>query len=70
MLNLKHEKNEKKETFKSKKLKPADKSDYDSYKTRRGKVGGYRDYFSEEQIEYINDVIFNNLNPVYGYQTD
>jgi len=35
--------------FKSDKLKPGDASDGDSYRVRRGKSGGYRDYFSDEQ---------------------
>lgn len=32
-------------------LRPGDKSDPDSYKTRRGKVGGYVDYMTPETIE-------------------
>jgi alcohol sulfotransferase len=54
--------------FKSDKLKPSDASDGDSYKVRRGKIGGYRDYFSDEQNAYIDNLVRDRLNPVYGYR--
>ncbi len=34
-------------------FQPADKSDSESYKTRKGKVGGYVDHLSEEDVGYI-----------------
>ena len=42
----------------------------DSYKTRRAKVGGYRDYFEDDQIEAIDALLAARLDPVYGYGTD
>ena len=54
--------------FSSDKLKPSDASDGDSYKVRRGKSGGYRDYLSDEQNAYIDSLVRNRLNPVYGYR--
>jgi hypothetical protein len=48
-------------------LRPADASDVESYKTRRGKAGGYRDYLSEEDIEYLDRRISSELDPYYGY---
>jgi glycosyltransferase involved in cell wall biosynthesis len=54
--------------FKSDKLKPSDASDGDSYKVRLGKLGGYRDYFSDEQNACIDSLVWDRLNPVYGYR--
>lgn len=35
---------------------------------RRAKVGGYRDYFSDEQVREIETYIDRNLDPMFGYQ--
>ena len=35
-------------------VKPADPDDPESFKVRRGKIGGYVDYLSEEDIVYMN----------------
>ncbi|MET4101855.1 hypothetical protein ABIE58_001279 [Roseovarius sp. MBR-78] len=51
-------------------LAPGDKSNPDSYKTRRAKVGGFRDYFEDGQIEAINALMAKSLDPVYRYGTD
>jgi len=37
-------------------LRPGDYNDPDSYKVRRGKIGGYTDYLTAEDIEYIDQV--------------
>ena len=47
-------------------LQPADASDPESYKVRRGIVGGYRDYLSSEDVDYLNREI-RRLDPAYGY---
>lgn len=47
-------------------LRPADEADTDSFKTRRGKVGGYVDYLSAEDIAYLNAEL-DKLDPRYGY---
>lgn len=39
----------------------------DSLKVRRGKVGGYRDYFNEEEIARLEQYVRDNLSPSYGY---
>jgi hypothetical protein len=49
-------------------LKPADKSDRESYKTRRGETKGYVNYLSENEIQLLNQKIQNNLSDFYGYQ--
>lgn len=54
--------------FKSDNLKPSNASDADSYKVRRGKIGGYRDYFNDEQNAHIDNLVQGRLNPVYGYR--
>jgi hypothetical protein len=47
-------------------LRPKDAADPDSYKVRRGKVGGYADYLAAPDIEYLNQVVAT-LDPRYGY---
>jgi hypothetical protein len=41
--------------------------DPNSFKVRRGKVGGYRDYFSDEQIAELETLMRERLLPVFGY---
>lgn len=48
-------------------LRPADKNDPESYKTRRGRTGGYRDYLSSPDIAYLDSRISNELDPCYEY---
>ncbi len=51
----------------SDRLRPTDKGDPDSYKTRRGKVGGYVDYLSEPDIAMLTRRLQEELSPFYGY---
>jgi hypothetical protein len=53
--------------FHSGSMRPADPRDASSFKVRRGKVGGYRDYFSDEENQTIDALLENTLNPAYGY---
>jgi len=48
-------------------LTPRDKADPNSYKVRRAKVGGYRDYFEDAQLEQIDAYVNANLSPVFDY---
>lgn len=48
-------------------LRAADRADRDSYKVRRGKVGGYRDYFDEATLAEIDAYVAERLDPSYGY---
>lgn len=41
--------------------------DPNSFKVRRGKVGGYRDYFSPEQAAELENLMAETLLPVFGY---
>ena len=62
-------KREKKSDFKgrSMRVKSGDSSNPDSFKTRRGKVGGYRDYFDDEQVVVVDKLVEEGLDPVFGY---
>ena len=50
----------------SERLQPANPDDPESYKTRRGRVGGFTDYLSPEEIAYIVTKR-RQLPPFYGY---
>jgi hypothetical protein len=43
-------------------------SDPESFKVRRGKVGGYPDYFSPEQVAELEQLMMSRLSPTFGYQ--
>jgi hypothetical protein len=48
-------------------LTATDRDNPDSFKTRRAKVGGYRDDFTSEQAARIDAWVAENLDPVFGY---
>ncbi|MBK43977.1 MAG: sulfotransferase [Roseovarius sp.] len=48
-------------------VKPGDESNPDSFKVRRGKVGGYRDYFTPEELAAVDAMVEGRLDPVFGY---
>lgn len=54
-------------TFRDGILNPAVKSDQESYKTRKGQVGGYRDYLTEDAVQRLNEKMLNDLSNYYGY---
>lgn len=58
---------EKEDKFKRVTLKSANKADPMSMKTRKGKVGGFIDYFTPADIEYMNSKIKSTLSDYYGY---
>lgn len=53
--------------FQSGILKPADRSDTNSYKTRKGRVGGYLEHLEQEEIDFLNRRIGEKLSPFFGY---
>ena len=57
---------EKKGEFESGRLTPADATDKDSFKVRRGKVGGYADYFDEAQRAVLDEVVEKRLSSFYS----
>ncbi len=58
---------EKDDFFNNSRLRARNSEDPDSFKVRRGKVGGYRDYFDAEQIAKIDAFVAERLDPGLGY---
>jgi len=50
-------------------MAPGDRGNPDTYKARRGKVAGYRDDFSEDQLAAIDGLVQERLSPFFGYGT-
>ena len=50
-----------------KRLLPGQDDNPDSFKTRRAKVGGWRDYFDDDQVSEINAYVNKHLLPDFGY---
>jgi alcohol sulfotransferase len=48
-------------------LRPRDRANPDSYKVRRAKVGGYRDYCSDAEVAQIDALVAARLDPRFGY---
>jgi len=48
-------------------MMPRDKDNPDSYKVRRAKVGGYRDYFTDEEVAAIDRRLAQTLDPLFNY---
>ena len=48
-------------------VRPGDKKNPDSFKVRRAKVGGYRDYFDDQQVATIDRMVQEGLDPKFGY---
>jgi hypothetical protein len=44
-----------------------DPANPDAYKARRAKVGGWRDYFSDQEIEHIEALVAQKLSDSFGY---
>ncbi|NOR40118.1 MAG: sulfotransferase [Gammaproteobacteria bacterium] len=53
--------------FNSGRLAASDSPDENARKVRRGKIGGYRDYFSEEQNRYLDKLVHEQLDNFYEY---
>src|SRR4030095_14261739 len=53
--------------FASKILWPGDVRDPESFKVRRGKVGGYREYLSAEDRKYAAEAM-TKLDPRFSYE--
>jgi hypothetical protein len=44
-----------------------DVNDPNTFKVRKAKVGGYRDYFDDDQVAELNAMVDSNLLPAFGY---
>jgi alcohol sulfotransferase len=51
-------------------MMPKDRSNPNSYKVRRAKVGGYRDYFDDPQTAAVDKLTAEHLDPFFGYTAD
>ncbi len=49
-------------------MMPRDKDNPDSYKVRRAKVGGYRDYFTDEEVAVIDRRLADTLDTLFNYK--
>jgi len=49
-------------------VKPGDKNNPQSFKVRKGKVGGYRDYFTDEQCDKLEQLAVG-LDPMFDYRS-
>jgi hypothetical protein len=50
-------------------VKPGDKDNPQSFKVRKAKVGGYRDYFTDDQCAQLERMVAR-LDPLFGYGGD
>jgi len=48
-------------------ITPGDPKNPQSFKVRRAKVGGYRDYFTDDEVAAIDDLVATRLAPEFGY---
>jgi hypothetical protein len=55
--------------FRNSSMSLRDKKDPDMLKVRRGKVGGFRDYFTDEQVTIMEEMMHSRLSPTLGYTT-
>jgi hypothetical protein len=53
--------------FNTKRMQPGDVSDPNTFKVRRGQVGGYRDYFNAEELAAIDALLQDALPAELGY---
>ncbi len=53
--------------FGSRRLSARDPSNPDSFKVRRGKIGGFRDYFTPTEIAAMEAMVRIRLVPLFGY---
>jgi hypothetical protein len=49
-------------------MMPRDKDNPDSFKVRRAKVGGYCDYFTDEEVAAIDSRLASTLDTMFNYQ--
>lgn len=53
--------------YDTRRLQPGDKNDPDSFKARKGQVGGFREVLRPEDIERMTRMIQEELDPWYQY---
>lgn len=58
---------ERSDAINSFRLKPGDVDNVASFKTRKGEVGGFCEYFDDAQVGFMNQMIADRLHPMFGY---
>jgi hypothetical protein len=58
---------EEEDAFGAKTLRPGDRSDLRTYKTRKGIVGDHLNAFDTRELAWLDDVIDRCLDPCFGY---
>lgn len=56
--------------YSGQRLKPGDAGNPESFKVRRGKVGGWRDYLADAEIAEVEARVAARPGPLFGYQAD
>ena len=51
-----------------KRIRATDSDNAESAKIRKGKIGGYTDYLSVEDINFINEKMQKSPNDIFGYR--
>ena len=51
-------------------MQSADPGNPDSFKVRKAKVGGYKDYFSEDESAALDQIVSEELADVFGYASE
>ena len=51
--------------FDNPRLRPPEDGDPESFKVRRGKVGGFIDYLSVDDLKYVDHYLRDNLDGFY-----
>jgi hypothetical protein len=58
---------ERRHVFSHFEMRPADLSDPNSFKVRRGKIGGYRDELSPDVVAWMDEYVGQNLSDFFPY---
>lgn len=58
---------ERSNSLKNKKLRPGDQSDPESFKVRKGKVGGHEEYLDESDLAYCRQML-DEMDCPFGYR--
>lgn len=64
------QKKERENFFGSRRLQARDLDNLESFKIRRGKIGGYRNELDDKQIAWVEQQVNDKLDPLFGYSTD
>jgi hypothetical protein len=51
----------------SRRFSPGSQESNEAHKVRRGKIGGFEDYVTPEQVAEIDHLVNTTLAPGYGY---